>query len=138
LKPTQTLFVACLFISSVSLTACSLDPVKKESDLAYADEIVGATPEKVMRSLQDRQRRCGALIGSLTVSGSFMPGETEQVLDVQMNGLSVGPVGMARLRMSPAEGGTLVRVGVSPKDLDGSARKKISAIAADPSLPCDY
>lgn len=67
-----------------------------------------------------------------------MPNEVDQVLDVQAFIPHAGQVGMARIRMSLTAAGTLVRVGVPPKDVGGSPQRKISALAADPSLPCDY
>ncbi|WP_061173764.1 hypothetical protein [Caballeronia pedi] len=133
-----SLSATCLLASTVVLTACSIDPVSKESDLAYTDEVVAGTPEKVMRSLQDRQRRCGSFLGALTVNGTYMPDAPDQILEIQVHMSSLGPVGMGRVRMSPADDGTLVRVGVKARDAAGGARKKISALAADPSLPCDY
>ncbi|WP_322046954.1 hypothetical protein [Paraburkholderia sp. J67] len=137
-KITAKFGTACLLPLSIAMTACSFDPVKKESELSYVNEVVAGTPEKVMRSLQDRQRRCGSLIGAITANGSYMPDEAEQVLDMQVHMSNLGPLGVGRLRMSATEGGTMVRVGVPPKDIGGSAQKKISALAADPSLPCDY
>ncbi|WP_449412057.1 hypothetical protein [Pandoraea soli] len=129
---------ACLLPLTIALTACSVDPVKKESDLAYVNEVVAGTPQKVMRSLQDRQRRCGSLLGAITVDGSYMPDEADQVLDMKMHMPNLGLIGLGRLRMSSTEGGTLVRIGVPPRDIGSSAQKKISALAADPGLPCDY
>lgn len=121
------------------LAACAPPPVRRESDLAWSEVVVSGTTAQVFRSIEERTRRCGFLVDTFTAEGSFYPDTKEQALDLRTH-FGAESIGFGRLRMAPADGGTLVRVG-TPRLVGGVDKKNaqaLRAVLADPALPCDF
>lgn len=88
----------------------------RDADLQWTQVTVPGTPAQVFSGVMERTRRCGHLTGDLLPQGSFIPGASEQVLDLALQPSNI-PNAYGRLRMTPTADGTLVRIGVPASSL---------------------
>jgi hypothetical protein len=124
--------------------ACAPFPATvKESDLVWTQLTVSRAPTQVYRAVMERSRQCGYLVDTIEPQGDALPDPQELVIDLYLHGDLYPTVRteIGRLRLTPAAGGTQVRVGITANLNRGTREEEdrsVRAVLADPSLPCNY
>ncbi|MBN3754209.1 hypothetical protein G3N95_14755 [Paraburkholderia sp. Tr-20389] len=130
--------IALLTLVPALLAACApVDAVRKESSLTWATVTIASSPAALMRSAQERTRRCGFLVGSVTMDGSYFPDTADQALDLTVHMAGGGAVGFGRLRMATDGTSTAVRIGTPDSSFARDVGARVGRVLADPSLACD-